>query len=225
MTATPILMAWSGGKDCLMALDTLQADPEWRVVALLTTVNRVHDRVAMHGIRREVLHAQASALGLPLIEVEIDWPSSNADYEKPHAKALQAAGRRWPGLHHCAYGDLFLDDVRDYRIRQLGAIGWRCEFPIWGRDTAELARHFVSSGFCAHVCCVDTEQLDADWCGRPFDAEFLDTLPAGIDPCGERGEFHSLACDGPPFRTPIRLQRGESLLRDKRFQFTDFLLA
>lgn len=208
-----------------MALDALQADPEWRVVALLTTVNRIHDRVAMHGIRREVLQVQSKSLGLPLLQVDIDWPSSNADYEQAHAKALRAASRRWRGLRHCAYGDLFLEDIRDYRIRQLGAIGWRAEYPIWGHDTAELARRFVAEGHHASICCVDTEQLDADWCGRPFDAALLDTLPAGIDPCGERGEFHTLAHGGPLFGDGVPIRRGESILRDNRFQFTDFLLA
>lgn len=224
MTVQPILLAWSGGKDCLLALQSLQSDPMWRVVGLLTTFNRSHDRVAMHGIRRDVLHAQAAALAMPVLEIEIDWPASNHAYEDAHAKGLRAASRRWHGLRHCAYGDLFLEDVREYRIRQLLGEGWRAEFPLWGTDTDALSRRIVAEGHQAKLCCVDTTQLDADFCGREFDALLLDELPAGVDPCGERGEFHTLVHASPLFEEPLKLRRGESLLRDERFQFTDFLL-
>jgi uncharacterized protein (TIGR00290 family) len=225
MNARPILLAWSGGKDCLLALQRLLADPRWQVVGLLTTVNRSYQRVAMHGVRQAVLAAQTAALGLPLVEVALDWPGSNEAYEKAHAEALAQAQRRWPGLRHCAFGDLFLQDVRDYRVRQLGRENWRAVFPLWGEDTALLARHFVSEGHRARLCCVDTRQLDANFCGRDYDASLLDSLPAGVDPCGERGEFHTLGYAGPLFRQPLILNRGESVLRDDRFQFTDFLLA
>lgn len=224
-TATPILLAWSGGKDCLMALARLRADPAWLVVGLLTTVNRSHQRVAMHGIRRTVLAAQAAALGLSLVEVMMDWPGSNEAYEAAHAAALVQARQRWPGITHCAFGDLFLADVRAYRERQLARDGWQAVFPLWGEDTATLSRHLVAEGHRAMLCCVDTQQLDASFCGRAFDTDLLDTLPADVDPCGERGEFHTLACGGPLFRAPLPLLRGESVLRDGRFQFTDFRLA
>lgn len=224
MTPTPILLAWSGGKDCLMALQRLRADTHWQVVALLTTVNRTYDRIAMHGVRRAILEAQAESLGLPLLAVEMDWPGSNEAYEEAHARALAEARMRWPGVRHCAFGDLFLQDVRDYRVRQLGRAEWRAVFPIWGEDTAELSRRFVAEGHRAMLCCVDTQQLDAAFCGRAYDGALLDALPVGVDPCGERGEFHTLSCGGPLFRTPLRLRRGESVLRDERFQFTDFLL-
>jgi uncharacterized protein (TIGR00290 family) len=225
MNARPILLAWSGGKDCLLALQRLLADPRWQVVGLLTTVNRSYQRVAMHGVRQAVLAAQTAALGLPLVEVALDWPGSNEAYEKAHAEALLRAQRRWPGLRHCAFGDLFLQDVRDYRVRQLGRENWRAVFPLWGEDTTLLSRRFVSEGHRARLCCVDTQQLDADFCGRDYDAALLDSLPAGVDPCGERGEFHTLSYAGPLFRQPLNLNRGESVLRDGRFQFTDFLLA
>lgn len=224
MTPTPILLAWSGGKDCLMALQRLRADPHWQVVALLTTVNRTYDRIAMHGVRRTILEAQAASLGLPLVVAEMDWPGSNEAYEEAHASALAEARMRWPGVRHCAFGDLFLQDVRDYRVRQLGQAEWRAVFPIWGEDTAALSRRFVAEGHRAMLCCVDTQQLDAAFCGRAYDGALLDALPVGVDPCGERGEFHTLSCGGPLFRTPLRLRRGESVLRDERFQFTDFLL-
>jgi len=225
MNAHPILLAWSGGKDCLLALQRLLADPRWHVVGLLTTINRSYQRVAMHGVRQEVLAAQTAALGLPLVEVALDWPGSNEAYEQAHAEALAQAQRRWPGLRHCAFGDLFLQDVRDYRVRQLGRENWRAVFPLWGEDTTLLSRRFISEGHRARLCCVDTQQLDASFCGRDYDAALLDSLPAGVDPCGERGEFHTLSYAGPLFRQPLTLNRGESVLRDDRFQFTDFLLA
>lgn len=224
MTPTPILLAWSGGKDCLMALQRLRADPHWQVVALLTTVNRTYERIAMHGVRRDILDAQAAALELPLLVVEMDWPGSNEAYEQAHADALAQARMRWPGIRHCAFGDLFLQDVRDYRVRQLGKAEWRAVFPIWGEDTAALSRRFVAEGHQAMLCCVDTQQLEAIFCGRAFDGALLDALPAGVDPCGERGEFHTLSFGGPLFRAPLALRKGESVLRDGRFQFTDFLL-
>ena len=223
-TPTPILLAWSGGKDCLMALQRLRNDPRWQVVGLLTTINRHYRRIAMHGVRHDVLRAQVAALGLPLLEVALDWPGSNEAYEAAHALALAEARMRWPGIRHCAFGDLFLEDVRDYRVRQLGRGHWRAVFPLWGEDTAALARRFVAEGHRAMLCCVDTQQLDAAFSGRSYDAVLLDALPAGTDPCGERGEFHTLSCGGPLFRQPLRLRRGESVLRDGRFQFTDFLL-
>ena len=224
MNSTPILLAWSGGKDCLMALARLQADPRWQVTALLTTVNRTYQRIAMHGVRREILLAQARALGLPLLEVEMDWPGSNDAYEAAHEEALSEARRRWPGIRHCAFGDLFLQDVRDYRVRQLGRMEWRAVFPLWGEDTAALSRRFAADGHRAVLCCVDTTQLDASYCGREYDGALLDALPAGVDPCGERGEFHTLSHASPLYDAPLRLQAGESVLRDGRFQFTDFLL-
>ena len=224
MTATPTLLAWSGGKDCLLALQRLLADPKWRVVGLLTTVNRNYSRVAMHGIHRDILLAQTAAIGLPLIEVLLDWPGSNDAYEEAHAKGLVEARMRWPGIRHCAFGDLFLQDVRDYRVRQLGRDNWRAVFPLWGEATAALSRRFVSEGHRAVLCCVDTQQLDAAYCGREYNTALLDELPSGTDACGERGEFHTLAFGGPLFAEPLKLRRGESVLRDGRFQFTDFLL-
>jgi uncharacterized protein (TIGR00290 family) len=222
---TPILLSWSGGKDCLMALAALRNDPAWRVVALLTTITGEFRRVSMHGIRRDVLHAQVAAIGLPLIECKIDWPCSNAAYEAAHADALRQAGERWPGLRHCAFGDLFLEDVRAYRERQLASAGWRGVFPLWGKDTRELSRRFHADGHRAVLTCVDTQQLDGSFSGREYDPSLLGELPAGVDPCGERGEFHTLSYAGPLFAAPLRLERGASALRDNRFQYTDFKLS
>ncbi len=224
MDRLPILLAWSGGKDCALSLQQLLAEPRWHVVALLTTINRSYQRVTSHGMGRDVLLAQARALDLPLLEVLIDWPGSSEAYEQAHAAALADARMRWPGIRHCAFGDLFLQDVRDYRIRQLGRENWRAVFPLWGENTTTLARRFVSEGHRAMLCCVDNQQLDPAFCGRPYDSSLLDSLPASVDPCGEHGEFHTLYYSGSLFKAPLRVRRGESTLRDGRFQFTDFLL-
>ncbi|HEX7112120.1 MAG TPA: ATP-binding protein [Mizugakiibacter sp.] len=221
----PILIAWSGGKDCLMALERLREDPRWQVVGLVATVTRAYDRVAMHGIRRDVLRAQTDALGLPLIESELDWPSSNEDYEAAFGRALAEARLGTPSLRHIAFGDLFLDDVRAWREALLHRLGWQGVYPLWGEDTARLARQFIARGHRAVLTCVDTTQLDGSFSGRDYDTALLDELPAGVDPCGERGEFHTLSYDGPLFRAPPRLDRGESVLRDGRFQYTDFMLG
>jgi uncharacterized protein (TIGR00290 family) len=221
----PILLSWSGGKDCLMALAALRDDPAWRVVALLTTITGTFERVAMHGIRRDVLQAQAAAIGLPLIECAIDWPSGNAAYEAAHENALAKARERWPGLRHCAFGDLFLADVREYRERQLARSGWSGVFPLWGQDTRQLSRSFHAQGHRAVLTCVDTQQLDGSFSGREYDPSLLDDLPAEVDPCGERGEFHTLSHAGPLFSEALRLERGASTLRDDRFQYTDFELS
>ncbi|MGH8118269.1 MAG: ATP-binding protein [Rhodanobacteraceae bacterium] len=219
-----VLVSWSGGKDCLMALARLRADPRWNPVALLTTITCNFDRVSMHGIRRDVLHAQAASLGLPVLECRIDAPSSNEAYEAAMARALAGARARWPGLDHCAFGDLFLADVRTYRETQLARAGWTGVFPLWGSDTAVLSREFVARGHRAVLTCVDTTQLDAHFSGREYDAALLDELAPGVDPCGEHGEFHTLSYAGPLFPQPLSLQPGESVLRDGRFQYTDFAL-
>lgn len=208
-----------------MALQTLRADPAWTVVGLLTTITRKFDRVSMHGIRREVLHAQARALQLSLIESELDWPASNETYEAAFADALCRAREITPALRHIAFGDLFLEDVRQWRDALLERHGWRGEYPLWGADTDALSREFVAQGHRAMLTCVDTMQLDGSFSGRQYDAKLLDDFPKSVDPCGERGEFHTLSYGGPLFAHDLQLQRGESALREERFQYTDFLLA
>ncbi len=220
----PVLLSWSGGKDCLMALQRLRADPAWRVVGLLTTVTAAFERVAMHGIRRSVLHAQAAALGVPLLESPLDWPSDNDRYTRAFAASLEQARAATPGLMHVAFGDLFLADVRGWREALLAPLDWRGVFPLWGEDTHALARHFIAAGHRAVLTCVDTAQLDASFSGRAFDDALLDALPPGVDPCGERGEFHTLCHGGPLFNHPLPIRRGVSRLREGRFQYTDFTL-
>ena len=221
----PVALAWSGGKDSARALLALRQDPAVEVVALLTTVTADHDRVSMHGIRREVLAAQARGVGLPLEVAEIRAGDDDAAYGRAMGAALDRLAARWPWLETVAFGDLFLEDVRAYREERLRAAGWQARFPLWGRDTAELARELIALGFETTLCCVDTTQLDARFAGRRYDAALLAALPAGADPCGERGEFHTCVHAGPVFRAPLPLRTGEVVLRDGRFAFCDLLLS
>jgi uncharacterized protein (TIGR00290 family) len=220
-----VALAWSGGKDSSLALASLRADPEVEVVALVTTVTRDFDRISMHGVRRSVLDAQVAAIGLPLVEATIPAAASNAIYEEAFSAALTEVRRRWPAVRHLAFGDLFLTDVRAYREALLGPLGWQPVFPLWGRDTAALARHFVEAGYRAILTCVDTTQLGPEFAGREFDAALLADLPAGVDPCGERGEFHSCVYAGPIFRRPLALRTCGRVRRDGRFEYCDVALG
>ena len=195
------------------------------VVSLLTTVTGDYDRISMHGVRRTILDAQVSALGLPLIEATIPAAATNDLYEGAFVAALEILRRRRPDVSHLAFGDLFLADVRAYRERLLERLGWTPVFPLWGKDTAMLARQFVDQGYRAILTCVDTTQLAAEFAGREFDAMLLDELPKTADPCGERGEFHTCVYDGPIFRSPLSLERGERVRRDGRFEYCDLTLV
>jgi uncharacterized protein (TIGR00290 family) len=220
---TPLLLAWSGGKDSALALQRLLGDPRWRVEGLLTTVTAEYDRISIHGVRRSILHAQAERLRLPLIEARIPPQATNDVYETAFANALDEARARTPGIDTIAFGDLYLADVRAYREHQLARCGWRGHFPLWGEDTTRLARRFIADGHRAILCCVDTQRLDAAFCGREFDADLLDELPPSCDPCGENGEFHTCVYAGPLWREPLNLARGERVLRDERFQYIDLV--
>lgn len=233
--ATPALLSWSGGKDAAWALHTLRqctaiegdavAGNVVEVVGLLTTITEGYERIAMQGIRVDVLHAQAAAVGLPVIEARMPQRADNASYEATFADALQRARTRWPGVRHIAFGDLFLADIKAYREALCTRLGWTPLFPLFGRDTAQLARAMIAGGLHAALCCVDTQQLDAKFSGHAFDVDLLDALPVHVDPCGEHGEFHTCVSAGPMFATPILLERGNTVLRDRRFAYTDFLLA
>lgn len=222
---TNLLLAWSGGKDAAWTLHTLRRRGDVRVVGLLTTVTAGFERIAMHGIRRDVLHAQAEAVGLPLIESVIPRGCDNETYEASFAAALGTARTRWPELDTIAFGDLRLADVRAWREALCARHGWKIETPLFGRDTAALAREMIAGELRTHLCCVDTEQLDAGFSGRAFDDALLAELPGTCDPCGENGEFHTLVSAGPMFQRPLQVERGETVLRDGRFAFTDFTLA
>ena len=223
--AAQVLLAWSGGKDAAWALHVLRQRDDVQVVGLLTTVTIEYRRASMQGIRVEVLRAQAAAAGLPLLEAGIPARCGNDDYDAAMAGALARAASRWPGLRKAAFGDLFLADIRAYRAQRLAAAGWELLTPLFDADTAALARQMRAGGLRAHLCCVDTRQLDARMAGRVFDESLLRELPAGIDPCGENGEFHTCVSAGPMFASPLRLRQGETVLRDDRFAYTDFSLA
>jgi uncharacterized protein (TIGR00290 family) len=220
---TKALLAWSSGKDSAWTLHVLRREhPDVDVVGLLTTVNQAFDRVAMHAVRRELLAAQAAAVGLPLLTVEIPYPCSNAEYEAAMAAAMDRA--RGDGITAVAFGDLFLEDVRRYREDRLRGSGVTPLFPIWGIPTDVLARRMIDGGLRARLTCVDPKQLPASFAGRDFDAALLADLPAGVDPCGERGEFHSFAYDGPMFERPVAIRAGEVVERDG-FVFADLTRA
>ena len=213
-----VLVSWSSGKDSAWMLHTLRQRDDIELAGLLTTVNDTFGRVAMHAVRRELLAAQAEAAGLPLIEIPLPWPCSNEEYEGRMSAAVAAARR--DGVTHVAFGDLFLEDVRAYRERQMQSTGLAPLFPLWGLDTATLARQMIASGLRARLTTVDPRILPASFAGREFDASLLADLPAGVDPCGERGEFHSYCYDGPMFRHPIGISSGEIVERDG-FVFAD----
>lgn len=216
-------MSWSGGKDSALALAALQADPAYRVVALLTTVTAGYDRISIHGVRRALLAAQAMSIGLPVHEVVLEPQSSNAAYDAAVERALADVRARYPAVRRVAYGDLFLEDVRRYREERLEPLGFEGLFPLWGQPTDRLAREFVDRGFKARLVCVDTTQLDAAFAGRAFDASLLRDLPATVDPCGERGEFHTFVSAGPGLTTPVAYDVGEIVLRDGRFAYCDLV--
>ncbi|MGI8560983.1 MAG: ATP-binding protein [Luteimonas sp.] len=224
MARTPMLLSWSGGKDAAWALHVLRQREDIEVVGLLSTINEGYERVAMQGIRLDVLRAQAAATGLPVIEARMPQRADNATYEASLASGLAAARERWPNLSHVAYGDLFLADIRAWREALCEKLGWTPLFPLFGRNTVGLAREMISGGLRAHLCCVDISQLDAAFAGRAFDASLLDELPDGIDPCGENGEFHTCMSAGPMFDAPLSLRQGETVLREERFAYTDFLM-
>jgi uncharacterized protein (TIGR00290 family) len=221
---TQVLLSWSGGKDAAWTLHALRQRGDVDVVGLVTTITQGHERIAMQGIRVDVLHAQARAAELPVIEARIPQRADNAIYEQVFAEALQRARGRWPDLRHVAFGDLFLADVRAWREALCARLDWSPLFPLFGSDTAVVARDMLAGGLRATLCCVDTQQLDARFSGRAFDASLLDALPAGVDPCGENGEFHTCVSAGPMFAQPLALVQGETVLRDGRFSYTDFLM-
>jgi uncharacterized protein (TIGR00290 family) len=222
-----MVLSWSGGKDAAWALHTLRQRHDVDVVGLVTTLTEGYDRISMQGIRRDILHAQAAGIGLPAIEAWMPQRASNEIYRATFADALARARARWPDLRDIAFGDLFLQDIRAYRETLCAELDWTPHFPIFDPApgyTATLARSMIAGGLRAQVVCVDTEQLDAGFSGRDFDETLLRDLPDNCDPCGENGEFHTLVHAGPMFATPIAVSKGETVLRDDRFAYTDFLL-
>jgi uncharacterized protein (TIGR00290 family) len=218
-----VLLSWSGGKDSALALAALNADPNVEVCGLLTSVTRGYDRISIHGVRRSLLEAQVAALQLPLTEIVVGPQCSNAEYETAFLSAVENARSRHPQLSAIAFGDLFLADVRAYRERLLAGSGLAAVFPLWGEPTAALAERCCALGVAARLVCVDTTQLPARFAGRLFDRALLAELPAAVDPCGERGEFHTFVANGPGFTAPIPYVVGEVVRRDDRFVYCDLL--
>lgn len=213
-------LAWSSGKDSAWALHTVREKGDLKIVALLTTVNRIHERVAMHAVRESLLELQAAATGLALVKVPIPSPCPNETYEQAMGEALARA--RDEGVWHIVFGDLFLEDIRAYREKQLVAYGMNPVFPLWGKDTRRLAEEMLAGGLSAHLTCVDPRKLDRSFAGRRFDADLLAALPPGVDPCGENGEFHTFASEGPMFRERIPVRVGQIVERDS-FLFADLV--
>jgi uncharacterized protein (TIGR00290 family) len=216
-----ILLSWSSGKDSAWALHLLRKNADYKVAGLLTTFNEVADRVAMHAVRRSLVEAQASGAGLPLWAVSLPWPCNNDQYESIMAATCAKAVAE--GIEGVAFGDLFLEDVRAYRERQLTGTGLEPLFPVWGLPTRALAEEMIASGLRAKLTCVDTEKLDPSFVGREFDSALLSAFPSEIDPCGERGEFHSFVYAGPMLTSPIPISLGETLIRE-RFAFADLTM-
>jgi uncharacterized protein (TIGR00290 family) len=214
-------LAWSSGKDSAWALHTVRQSGEFEVVSLLTTVNRTYQRVAMHAVRESLLEIQADAAGLPLVKVAVPTPCPNEIYEQAMGEAMERA--RAEGVRHVIFGDLFLEDIRAYREKQLAACGMTPVFPLWRQDTRELAEEMLAGGLSAYLTCVDPRKLGDEFAGRRFDAELLAAFPPGVDPCGENGEFHTFAYAGPMFREAIPVVVGEIVEREG-FVFADLLL-
>jgi len=215
-----VLLSWSSGKDSVWALHLLRQQPDIEVVALLTTFNSAADRVAMHAVRRALVDAQAARTEIPQCSVDLPWPCSNAEYEERMRGVCQRAIAE--GITAVAFGDLFLQDIRDYRERQLLGTGLEPLFPVWGIPTAQLAGDMIAAGVKAKITCVDPAQVDRSFAGRDFDQALLDSLPPGVDPCGENGEFHTFVYDAPVFSRPIEVRMGEIVERDG-FVFADVL--
>jgi uncharacterized protein (TIGR00290 family) len=216
----PILFCWSGGKDSAMALHALLKQNQYRIVSLLTTVTERYERISMHGVRRELLHRQVQSIGLPLHEVRIPPQCVNSIYEARMEEALRVHHKE--GIRKVAFGDIFLEDLRVYREKNLARIGMTALFPIWKRDTGELIQFFHAQKFRSVAACIDGKVLARQFAGRELDAAFFNELPPGVDPCGENGEFHTFVFDGPIFRTPVRFRTGEVVERDS-FVFCDLL--
>jgi uncharacterized protein (TIGR00290 family) len=215
-----VLLSWSSGKDSAWTLQLLRQQPEMQVVALFTTFNSAADRVAMHAVRHALVEAQAERTGLPLWAVGLPWPCSNQDYEERMRAVCQRATAE--GITAVAFGDLFLQDIRDYREKQLQGTGLEPLFPVWKIPTGQLGREMIAAGVKAKITCVDPSKLARSFAGRDYDQRLLDALPVEIDPCGENGEFHTFVYDSPVFSRPIGVRMGEIVERDG-FVFADVL--
>jgi uncharacterized protein (TIGR00290 family) len=218
-----VILSWSGGKDSCMAAYQLLASQKYEIASLLTTVTEGYDRISMHGVRRSLLEQQADSLGVPLHQITIPKDCPNQIYEARMREAVEHF--KTQGITKVAFGDLFLQEVKQYRDARLAQTGMTGLYPIWMRDTGELVRTFIGLGFRAILCCVDTQAIDASFAGREIDQALLRDLPDSADPCGENGEYHSFVYAGPIFKRPIPCRAGETVLRTARFNYCDILPA
>jgi uncharacterized protein (TIGR00290 family) len=216
-----VLFTWSGGKDSALALYEIQKRDDQEVVALLTTLTEDDDRISMHGVRSILLEHQANSLGLPIEKVYLSKNASNEECEAKMREVLQKYLSA--GISSVVFGDIFLEDLRKYREDNLSKIGMKAIFPIWKRDTVELARGFIDLGFKGVITCVDSNVLDKAFVGRLYDRKFLSELPSTVDPCGENGEFHSFVYDGPIFEKRVSYTKGEIVFRDNRYWYCDLM--
>lgn len=209
---TRAIFNWSGGKDSALALYYILKENEFEITNLVTTVNSKYDRISMHGVRKELLYTQGKEIGLPIKEIRLPEMPSMSDYDNIMKKELSSAKN--DGITHSIFGDIFLEDLRDYRVKKLSEVGLNGYFPLWKRDTAALVREFIKLGFKTIVVCVKSEVLSKDFAGRVIDEGFLNDLPEGVDPCGENGEFHTFVFDGPIFKNPIKFEIGETIFKE-----------
>src|SRR5208337_4931094 len=220
MSQHKTLVSWSSGKDSAWALYEASRNPDLKITGLLTTITEPFNRVSMHGVRLELLEAQALSLGIPLFKVPIPFPCPNETYEEAMRQALEKAGET--GVTRIVFGDLYLEDIRQYRETKLKGTGFEGVWPLWLQETRGLSRRMVEGGLKASIACLDPQRLSRSFAGRVYDAQLLDDLPEGVDPCAENGEFHTFAWEGPMFSKPIRIKNGETVEREG-FVFTDLL--
>lgn len=221
MNAKPAVMSWSSGKDSAFALRAARQQTDIEVVALVSTFNETFDRVAIHGTQRQVAKAQAKALGLPLIEVDLPYPCSNDDYDARIGACVEKLKSQ--NIYDWIFGDLFLEDVRAYREERMQNSGLTPHFPLWGKDTTQLAQEMLSANLIAHIVTMNPDKMPKNLCGNQYTQSFLDALPEAVDPCGENGEFHTVVSYAPGFAEPLQLQKGETVEREG-FIYTDFTL-
>jgi uncharacterized protein (TIGR00290 family) len=207
---TPVVLAWSGGKDSSYALHQLLSDERYEIRYLLSTINGENRRLSMHGVREELIEAQAKSIGIPLLKVYV-YEGTNWEYEQQMSHVLLKV--KATGIHTIAFGDIFLEDLRIYREEKMKQIGMNCLFPIWKKDTYRLVKDFITKGFKTYICCVNDGFLNESWCGRLIDEIFLKELPPSVDPCGENGEFHSFCFEGPLFKKPLSIVVGEKVYK------------
>ena len=218
-----IIVSWSGGKDCALALYAIKKKKKYEVLSLLTTITKNYGRISMHGVRQILLERQAQSLDLPLHKIFISKNTVNEEYESQMREALSRY--LMSGISSVIFGDIFLEEVKKVREDNLSKVRMKGSFPIWKKNTKKLAREFIDLGFKAIITCVDSHALDRSFVGRVFDRQFISKLPPGVDPCGENGEFHTFVYDGPIFKKQVRYRIGKVILRDNRFYYCDLVPA